>query len=93
MSQSTIQISEKFTELETRDLDERSRLSLGKVKRGFHRFQIYQSENGDILLRPMVDIPASEMWFFQNKKAVEFARKSLEDAAHGRVKELDPDTL
>ena len=93
MTPTIIQISEKFEKIDTKDLDERSRLHLGKIKGEYQRYSIFKSGNGDILLRPLVDVPASEAWFFKNKKAVEFAKKSLKDAAEGRVKELDVDTL
>ncbi|MCH8908974.1 MAG: hypothetical protein IH840_17965 [Candidatus Heimdallarchaeota archaeon] len=93
MIPATIQISEKFKKIDTKDLDERSRLHLGKIKGEYLRYSIFKSDNGDILLRPLVEVPACEAWFFKNKKAVNFAEKSLKDAAEGRVKELDTNSL
>lgn len=34
-------------------------------------YHIYSNEDGQIMLDPQVTIPASELWLFRNKKALE----------------------
>ena len=41
----------------------------------------------------MVEIPASELWLFNNKKALEDVQKGLKDLSEGKIKKLDIDKL
>jgi len=43
--------------------------------------------------KPVVEIPASELWLFENKEALEGVKKGLKDVAEGRVSKLDLDEL
>jgi len=40
-----------------------------------------------------VEIPASELWLFQDKEALENVKKGLKDAAEGRISKLNLDEL
>jgi len=56
-------------------------------------YHIYRNSIGQILLDPQVTIPASEIWLFNNPKALASVRRGLSDAAEGRVSKVDLDTL
>ena len=49
--------------------------------------------NGQILLEPQATVPASEAWLFNNPETLALVRRGLDDAAHGRVSEIDLDSL
>jgi len=44
-------------------------------------------------LQAITEIPASEVWLFQNKEALESVMEGLEDASEGRISELNLDEL
>ena len=91
----TVHISGDFEEVGSKTIDSRNRLFLGTIIKslGSTRVKIYVDLQGLILVRPMVEIPASEAWLFKNKKALASVRKGLEEAAEGEVSELDMESL
>ena len=44
-------------------------------------------------MHPVAEIPASELWLFQNKEAIESVKRGLKDAAEGRISKLNLDEL
>lgn len=56
-------------------------------------YQVYSNEAGQILLDPQVLIPASEAWLFKNPEALASVKRSLADAAEGRISKIDSDEL
>jgi hypothetical protein len=56
-------------------------------------YHIYSNSIGQILLDPQVTVPASEVWLFNNPKALASVRRGLSDAAQGRVSKVDLDAL
>ncbi len=56
-------------------------------------YHIYANSDGQIMLNPLVPIPASEAWVFQNPEILELVQRGLSDAAEGRVSKIDLDTL
>ena len=56
-------------------------------------YHIYSNSMGQILLDPQVTIPASEIWLFNNPKALASVRRGLSDAARGRVSKVDLKSL
>jgi hypothetical protein len=56
-------------------------------------YHIYRNRLGQILLDPQVTIPASEIWLFNNPKALASVRRGLADAARGRVSKVDLNSL
>lgn len=56
-------------------------------------YHIYANNLGQIVLDPQVTIPASEVWLFNNTKALESVRRGLSDAAKGRVSKIDTASL
>jgi len=91
----TIHIEADFEEVESKTVDQRNRLVLSVLQKlpEVKRVKVYINLQGEILIRPMVEIPASEAWLYQNKKALASVRRGLEQAAKGKVKELDLESL
>ena len=47
--------------------------------------RVYRNTHGQIVLSPMVSVPADEAWLFQNKQASHVVQRGLEDAKRGRL--------
>jgi len=93
MKLNTIRVSEIFSEIGTKNIDERKRIAIGDAMKPeiaeAHRFQVFESDSGDVLLRPVVEIPARELWLHKNKKAMDSVQKGLKESAEGKTKKLD----
>jgi hypothetical protein len=76
-------------ELLARDIrpDAKNRIVLGKALKGLDaaRFDVYRNDLGQIILDPVVSIPASEAWLFRSKKALDAVRRGLREMADGRT--------
>lgn len=69
--------------------DERGRVTIGKVAGSVSSYQATYQEDGTIVLKPMAEIPAKEVWLWNNEGALASVRRGLEQSAAGRVKPLD----
>ena len=93
MHNDIIKINDDFKEVDTRTIDDRNRVTIGELAVGFNRVRIYKNQLGEILLKPVVEIPASELWLFHDKEAFENVQKGLKDASEGKLSRLDIDKL
>ena len=93
LQNNTIKIDDEFTEIDTRTIDSRNRLTIGELSQGFNRVRLYKNKMGEILLKPVAEIPASELWLFQNKEAFENVQKGLKDISEGKISKLDTSKL
>lgn len=76
----------EFEELDETRVDAKHRVTLGKILRGpVTSFRVYRNAHGQIILDPMVSIPAHETWLFRNKRAAALVQRGLEDARRGRL--------
>ena len=67
-------------------LDAKHRVGLGKLISGqVTSVKVYRNAHGQIILDPMVSIPAHEAWLFKNQKAASLVQQGLEDAKQGRL--------
>ena len=67
-------------------MDSKHRVTLGRMLSDqVTSFRVYRNAHGQIVLDPMVSIPAHEVWLFKNKRASELVRRGLEDARKGRL--------
>lgn len=75
--------------------DARNRVSLGAavVMQDGVRYRVKVNDLGQILLDPVVSVPVSEAWFFNNPKRVAAFKRSVEQAEAGRVVKIDLDKL
>ncbi|MFB0516485.1 MAG: hypothetical protein ACETWG_07765 [Candidatus Neomarinimicrobiota bacterium] len=87
---------QQFQFIESRPFDNKHRINLGKkvfeLLKGLgsiESFKVYASEEGFLLLTPMVHIPANEMWIWRDPEIRESFRKALGDAREGRITRVD----
>ena len=92
----TIEVKEKFMPVDTRPLDSKHRITLGgrlyklvSSKMKIDSYQIFVGKEGDILLRPAVSIPSSEVWVYRNPEVIGKVRQGLKEAAEGRMEKVD----
>jgi ABC-type nitrate/sulfonate/bicarbonate transport system substrate-binding protein len=89
-----IKTKEKFINIDTKPLDSKKRINLGKKvleaagSPGANQFQVFIGTEGDILLRPLMAIPAREAWIYQNPAALRKLRQGLKEAGEGKLKEV-----
>lgn len=93
MPEHTLKVDDEFEEVATYTVDERNRITLGTLLKDIRRVRIYRNARGELYLQPLMEIPASEVWLFQNQEALQTVKQGLEDAAQGRISRLDLDTL
>ena len=87
------QADDEFQEIATRTIDAKHRITIGRLIDGYKRVKIYKNREGEILLKPLVELPASEVWLFKDKKALKSIRRGLHDAADGNIEKLNLDEL
>ncbi len=71
MHHNILKVNDEFKEITTKTVDDRKRLTLGELINDSKRVRLYKNKRGEILIIPVVEIPASEIWLFQNKEALE----------------------
>ena len=76
----------EFEALTETRVDTKRRVALGKILSGqVTSFRVYRNAHGQIILDPLVSIPAHEAWLFKNKRAARLVQRGLEDAKRGRL--------
>jgi hypothetical protein len=76
-----------LTDMGSVELDSRGRGSIVKpseIRPGV-RYRKYQAEDGVIVLRPVVEIPANEVWVFQNPERLAAIDRGMAQSQAGRV--------
>jgi hypothetical protein len=67
-------------------LDAKHRLTLGRLIQGqVTSVMVYRNAHGQLILDPLVSIPAHEAWLFKNRRASTLVHQGLEDARQGRL--------
>ena len=86
MTKQEILKDQEFEEVAEAKVDAKRRVALGKIlAQSVSSYRIYRNTFGQIILDPMVTIPAHEAWLFKNKEAAQLVKRGLEDARKGRV--------
>lgn len=88
-----LQVNDEFQEIDTRTIDSRNRLTIGELAYGFNRVKIYKNDSGEILLKPVAEIPVSELWLFKNKEALKNIQNGLRDLSEGKLIKMDIEKL
>ena len=57
------------------------------------RFRIFQGSDGDVLLRPVIEVPVQELWLHQNPQAREMVVSGIRESAEGKARNLDDSLL
>ena len=77
-------------------LDSKNRVTLGNRIMGktplgrmeVDAFGFFIGSEGDILLRPMANVPSRELWIYQNPKVLKSIQNGLQDAQEGKITEV-----
>ncbi len=88
--------AEEFEGVGTTKLDTKKRVTLGAIFKILRRvkalkdvpietFETFIGNEGDILLRPRVSIPARELWVHQNPAVMKSIQRGMRDIKEGRV--------
>ena len=92
MSQ-TVRIDDEFQEVDVLSVDSRNRITLGKHLNNFKRLKVFKDNRGDILLVPIIEVPAAELWLFEDKEALSSVQKGLAEAKDDKITEVDLENL
>lgn len=66
--------------------DSKGRILLGQsITHGISSFSVEKRATGEIILRPYVEIPASEQWIHKNPKGLASLQRGFEDIKEGRL--------
>lgn len=60
-------------------------LALKKLDGEIDGFTVYKNPTGEIKLVPVVRVPASEAWLYNNSRALEDVRVGMEEALAGKA--------
>jgi hypothetical protein len=63
------------------------------ISRRLGQRQLFKNDRGEVLLQPIVEVPASELWLYRNKEALQSVRRGLRDASEGKITKLNLDEL
>ena len=75
-----------FEQVTEAKVDSKNRVALGKVLGlSVSSYRIYRNRVGQIILDPLVTVPAYEAWLFKNKAAMKRVQAGLEDLRKGRL--------
>ena len=66
-----------------RQVDSKGRIALDKAYAG-STMLVERREDGTIVLRPAVTVPANEAWLWKNRQALAMVQEGLEEAREGR---------
>lgn len=66
-----------------------SKLSAGKNIIAAKRYEVLVGKYGDILLRPLVTVPAREAWIYKNPEVIGRIRRGLNEAKEGKIERIE----
>jgi hypothetical protein len=66
--------------------DAKKRLSLGAAAEG-KAYNVYKNSLGQLILDPVRTVPASEVWLYENPKALASVKQGLKEAKAGNTVE------
>lgn len=65
--------------------DAKKRLSLGEAIGSAKAFNVYRNSAGQLVLDPVKTVPASEIWLYENPKALASVKQGLRESAEGKT--------
>ncbi len=69
--------------------DSKGRISIGIfLQDGVSSFRAHTDKNHRIILEPLAEIPAKELWLHKNPKALESVKNGIEQSAKKKTKSL-----
>lgn len=88
MTYSQILRAQDFSVVAEVRADDKRRVPLKRARHAGRMYRVYENSLGQIILDPVVTIPASEAWLFDNKPALSSVRKGLKESGEGKVVKL-----
>lgn len=86
MTKNEILKDAEFEAITEARVDSKHRVALGRtIPDQVRSFRVYRNAHGQVILDPMVSLPAHETWLFRNKRASALVQQGLEDARGGRL--------
>lgn len=88
MTQAQILKAQDFSEISEACPDAKNRITLkrrSKAGERYGRYRVYENSIGQIILDPLISIPASELWLRKNKSALSAVRRGIKQSAQGRI--------
>jgi len=77
---------DNFTEITELRADNKKRITLGKIiDAKITGYRVYRNERGQLLLDPLVTIPASEAWLYQNPERIASVLQGIQEAGEGKL--------
>lgn len=75
-------------------LGDKNRITLPKdlIPEGVSRFELYVDEDGRIILTPLIEVPADQLWFW-SKKWQKGEKEASIDIKEGRIKQANADQI
>ncbi len=89
----TIRVDDCFSEINTKSVDSRHRITLGKEFSNAKRVKMYKNDRGQILLVPLTEFPDAELWLYDNEEAFENLKNGIIQAKKGKISKLNLDDL
>lgn len=87
MSTKSILRAKDFREVSEVRADGKNRIVLKRVKRAGKAYRVFENSLGQLILDPVVTIPAAELWLFENKAALAAVQQGLIESAEGKLVE------
>ena len=69
--------------------DGKGRITLGAVARGVSGFVVSKDAEGTLTLVPQMEIPAREIWIWQNPSVMQALTEGMQQSRDGKVVEVD----
>jgi hypothetical protein len=69
--------------------DNKGRVSIGSfIEEGVSSFHAYLDKKHRLILEPLAEVPAQELWLHKNKKALNSVKKGIKQSAKRKTKSL-----
>ena len=81
----SIRTNDDFMDTGPGTVGSRRRITLEKLFPDSQRVGIYHNKWGEILIKQIVEIPASALWLLKNKRAFVDVQKGLKDLSEGKI--------
>lgn len=89
-----IKVSGKYTQISTKTVDGKRRITLGETAQAGYRVKIYKNEtDGTFLLVPLVEISAREAELYKNKEVLASVLRGIKDMKAGKLHKLNLKTM
>jgi len=68
--------------------DSKGRITLGHLADGVSSYAVFPDKEGRLILEPHKDVPARELWLYENKSALSQVKQGLKELAEGKLVDM-----